>query len=213
MTKWLRGVYSIRKFMKVLIGIAAGIERGKQVARLKRQSRQITSGKAECEEDEESVGGGGEGLGSGDTQVNESENVDGGREEKQEREVDGEEGEEEEEEEEETKKEKEHVLFGGPSLLPSTPDDSSIKLGLVFQTRLAGSNKIKFIYSSDTSSLPKFIRKVREKFGLGRYKTIVNIEAEIGGKVYVVDLRDERDWQQIVTIAGKSNGVEIVVAI
>lgn len=197
--------------MKVLIGIAAGIERGKRVARLKRQSRQITSGKAEGEEDEESIGGGEEGPGSGDTQVNESKNVDGGREEKQEREVDGEE--EGEEEEEETKKEKEHVLFGGLSLLPSTSSDNSIKLGLVFQTRLAGSNKIKFIYSSDTSSLPKFIRKVREKFGLGRYKTIVNIEAEIGGKVYVVDLRDERDWQQIVTIAGKSNGVEIVVAI
>ena len=96
---------------------------------------------------------------------------------------------------------------------PSTP---SATLGLILETRIPPSEKMKIIYASDTPTLALFLEKVRKKFHLSSEAQILSVEVEIaGGKTYVVDLEDGRDWlavQEIARAAGTS-AVGIVVEI
>ncbi|KAI5839247.1 hypothetical protein DFP73DRAFT_614247 [Morchella snyderi] len=87
--------------------------------------------------------------------------------------------------------------------------------GLVFETRLANSQKAKFIYANDTPSLSLFFGKVREKFQLKKEQRIDSIEVEIGTKVFVVDLDEERDWISVIGVAEKTcnTGVGVVVGV
>jgi len=95
---------------------------------------------------------------------------------------------------------------------PSTA--SSTALGLILETRIPPSEKMKIIYASDTPTLALFLEKVRKKFHLSSEAQILGVEVEIaGGKTYVVDLEDGRDWlavQEIARAAGTS-AVGIVV--
>lgn len=98
----------------------------------------------------------------------------------------------------------------------ATPTPPSANTGLVFETRLANSQKTKFIYATDAPSLSLFSKKVREKFQLRKEQKIESIEVEIGAKVFVVDLKEERDWLAVIGAAEKSGdsgvGVEVGVA-
>jgi hypothetical protein len=85
-----------------------------------------------------------------------------------------------------------------------TPTPISGNPGLVFETRLANSQKAKFIYANDTPSLSLFSEKVREKFQLKKEQKIDSIEVEIGTKVFVVDLDEERDWISVIGVAEKT---------
>ena len=100
-----------------------------------------------------------------------------------------------------------------PQEPPSTP---SATLGLILETRIPPSEKMKIIYASDTPTLALFLEKVRKKFHLSSEAQILGVEVEIaGGKTYVVDLEDGRDWlavQEIARSAGTS-AVGIVVEI
>jgi hypothetical protein len=70
--------------------------------------------------------------------------------------------------------------------------------------------KTKIIYSSDTPTLQLFLDKVHKKFGLSPDQRATNVEVEIeGGKTYVVDLEDDRDWLAVQEIA-KSTGAAMV---
>ena len=94
------------------------------------------------------------------------------------------------------------------------PSASSTALGLILETRIPPSEKMKIIYASDTPTLALFLEKVRKKFHLSSEAQILGVEVEIaGGKTYVVDLEDGRDWlavQEIARAAGTS-AVGIVV--
>ncbi|PWW75572.1 hypothetical protein C7212DRAFT_282003 [Tuber magnatum] len=100
-----------------------------------------------------------------------------------------------------------------PQEPPSAP---SAALGLILETRIPPSEKMKIIYASDTPTLALFLERVRKKFHLASEAKIHGVEVEIsGGKTYVVDLEDGRDWlavQEIARTAGTS-AVGVVVEI
>ncbi|KAH8155267.1 uncharacterized protein LAJ45_00276 [Morchella importuna] len=102
--------------------------------------------------------------------------------------------------------------LGSPAI---TPTPISGNPGLVFETRLANSQKAKFIYANDTPSLSLFFEKVREKFQLKKEQKIDSIEVEIGTKVFVVDLDEERDWMSVIGAAEKTcnTGIGVVVGV
>lgn len=97
----------------------------------------------------------------------------------------------------------------------TTPTPTNANTGLVFETRLDNSHKTKFIYATDAPSLSLFFKKVREKFQLRNEHKIESIEVEVGTKVFVVDLREGRDWLAVIRAAEKNgdSGVSVVVGV
>lgn len=97
-------------------------------------------------------------------------------------------------------KEAENAVYGDTTLPSYNLANKLPNAELIFQTRLLGSNKVKFLYTNDATSLQLFLGEVHSKFGLGQGQGIESFEAQIGNKIYVIDSPDERDWQQIIKI-------------
>lgn len=94
-------------------------------------------------------------------------------------------------------------------VVPSRPP-----FGLILETRVGPDSKTKIIYASDTPTLPLFLEKVRQKFSLPADQSVNSVEVEVdGGKTYVVDLEDERDWLAVQEIAKNSGSTMIGVIV
>lgn len=109
-------------------------------------------------------------------------------------------------------KTREGTLFDDITTPSSLSADKLVNTEFVFQVHLSGSNKVKFLYANDTTSLQLFLEEVHSKFGLGHDQGIENFEARIGNKIYVVDTPDERDWRQIMKIARGTHFTAEIVA-
>lgn len=101
-------------------------------------------------------------------------------------------------------------------LSPPAPTPALVSSPIVLETRLTTSPKLKFIYTTDTPSLSRFLERVRQKWMLSETQRVCSIEIEMGDKVFDVDLGEERDWRVVMGIMekwGEGVGVGVVIEV
>lgn len=99
---------------------------------------------------------------------------------------------------------------------PPVPRDPPQERGLdfVLETSIEGPGEIKLIYGVDVPSLAQLVEMIRRKHHLKPEQDIRAMKVRIGGKIFSVDLDEQRDWKYISGVVVEYGGrAEMVVSI